>query len=114
MHAILQADKPDCYVLATNRSETIREFLKMSFNAANIDIEFSGSEDSEVAINSSTGDVVVSVNPAFYRPAEVELLIGNAQKAKDELGWEPKTKLEDLCKMMVRADIIRNSSENKP
>jgi len=108
MYLMLQAKKPDTYVLATNRTETVRDFVTMAFKGAGIEIEFKGKEEDEVAIDKSTGETVVRVNPKFYRPAEVELLIGNPQKAKDELGWEPKCTLEELCSMMVKEDLRRN------
>jgi GDPmannose 4,6-dehydratase len=108
MWRILQADEPDSFVLATNRTETVRDFVSMSCRAADIDIEWKGSEENEVAIDIVSGKEIVRVNPAFYRPAEVELLIGNPQKAKGELGWEPSTTLEELCAMMVEADMRRN------
>lgn len=108
MWRILQADKPDTYVLATNRTETVRDFVTMSCQAADICIEWKGSEESEVAIDCISGKEIVRVNPEFYRPAEVELLIGDPQKAKDDLGWEPSTTLEELCTMMVEADMRRN------
>ena len=107
MYLMLQVDKPDTYVLATNRSETVRDFVNMSCKAADIEIEWRGSEENEVAIDLSSGKEIVRVNPKYYRPAEVELLIGNAQKAKDELGWEASTTLEQLCAMMVAADFGR-------
>jgi len=106
---MLQADEPDTYVLATNRTETVRDFVRMAFKAAEIDVEFSGREESEVAIDTATGKTVMRVNPRFYRPAEVDLLIGNPEKATKKLGWKPGTSLEQLCKMMVDADLIRNS-----
>ena len=108
MYLMLQADKPDTYVLATNRTETVRDFVTMSFKAAGIEIEFSGKDEKEIAIDKATGKTVVQVNPKFYRPCEVDLLIGNPQKAKDILGWEPKCTLEELCAMMVKEDLRRN------
>ena len=108
MYLMLQADKPDTYVLATNRTERVRDFVKMAFKAVDIELEFTGTAENEVAKNRATGEVVVRVNPKFYRPAEVDLLIGNPQKAKEELGWEPKCTLEELCSMMVQADLKRN------
>lgn len=108
MYRMLQADKPDTYVLATNRTETVRDFVSMSCKAAGIQIEWKGHAEDEVAIDLSSGKEIVRVNPKFYRPAEVELLIGNPEKAKLELGWEPSTSLEQLCAMMVEADIQRN------
>jgi GDPmannose 4,6-dehydratase len=108
MWRMLQADKPDTYVLATNRTETVRDFVTMAFKAAGIELTYSGSAENETATDKATGKVVVRVNPKFYRPAEVDLLIGNPEKAKKELGWEPKTTLEELCAMMVKEDLRRN------
>ncbi|PZD65166.1 GDP-mannose 4,6-dehydratase [Pantoea ananatis] len=108
MWLMLQAEEPDTFVLATNRTETVRDFVSMAFKAAGIELRFEGKEDQEVAIDVATNKVVVKVNPKFYRPAEVELLIGNPQRAKDILGWEPKTTLEELCAMMVEEDLRRN------
>ena len=110
MHAILQANEPDSYVLATNRTETVRDFVEMSFKRVGIDLEFQGSGDTEFARDVKTGQTLVQVNPKFYRPAEVELLIGDPSKARNELGWEPATTLEQLCEMMVDADMRRNNN----
>lgn len=110
MWRMLQADKPDTYVLATNRTETVRDFVSMAAKAAGFDLVFEGHAESEVGIDRATGKTLVRVNPKFYRPAEVDLLIGNPAKAKKELGWEPKTTLEQLCQMMVEADIRRNQA----
>ncbi|MEM1275437.1 MAG: GDP-mannose 4,6-dehydratase [Pseudomonadota bacterium] len=107
MWRILQHDVPETYVLATNRTETVRDFVTLAFKAAGVEIEWSGSGIDEKAIDPSTGRELVVINPQFYRPAEVDLLIGDASKARDQLGWEPKTTLEDLCTMMVQADIQR-------
>ena len=108
MWRMLQADKPDTYVLATNRTETVRDFVTMAFKAAQIELEWSGAAEDEIAKDKATGKVVVKVNPKYYRPAEVDLLIGNPEKAQKELGWQPKTTLEELCQMMVEADLRRN------
>lgn len=108
MHLMLQAEQADTFVLATNRKKSIRDFVNMSFEAADITLEWSGSGERESAVNTHTGQTIVSVNPRYFRPAEVDLLIGDASKAKTELGWTPKTDLEDLCKMMVAADLQRN------
>lgn len=110
MWRMLQADTPDTYVLATNRTETVRDFVSMAAKAAGFELEFKGCADSEVGIDIATGRTLVRVNPKFYRPAEVELLIGNPEKAKSELGWEPTTTLEQLCQMMVEADMRRNQA----
>ncbi|BDT61148.1 GDP-mannose 4,6-dehydratase [Massilia varians] len=108
MWRILQADEPDTFVLATNRTETVRDFVTMAFKGANVDIEFSGEGEDETGRCARTGKTLVRVSPKFYRPAEVDLLIGNPAKAKRVLGWEPKTTLEELCQMMVDADLRRN------
>lgn len=110
MWRMLQADKPDTYVLATNRTETVRDFVTMAFKAADIQLEWSGKDEQETATDVATGKVVVKVNPKFYRPAEVDLLIGDPAKAKNDLGWEPQTTLEELCAMMVEADLRRNNA----
>ena len=110
MWLMLQADKPDTYVLATNRTETVRDYVTMAAKAADFELVWQGTAESETGIDTKTGKTLVRVNPKFYRPAEVELLIGNPEKAKLELGWEPKTSLEQLCQMMVEADIRRNEA----
>jgi len=109
MWRMLQVDTPDSYVLATNRTETVRHFVDMAFMVAGIQLRFEGHELDEVALDVKTGKTLVRVNPQFYRPAEVDLLIGNPDRAKIRLGWEPKTTLEQLCAMMVKADLHRNT-----
>ena len=110
MWRILQADKPDTYVLATNRTQTVREFVTMAFQVVDISLNWQGENENETATDAATGELMVRINPKFYRPAEVELLIGDPQKAKDDLNWEPSTTLEELCTMMVEADIRRNKA----
>ena len=82
----------------------------MAAKAAGYELSWEGKAEAEVGIDRKSGKSLVRVNPKFYRPAEVELLIGNPEKAKRELGWEPKTTLEQLCQMMVEADICRNET----
>lgn len=116
MYAMLQVATPDTFVLATNRTETVRDFICLAFKRVGVTLEFTGvgeAEQGHIASNSGiypfkTGQGVVRVNPKFYRPAEVELLIGDASKAKAVLGWQATTTLESLCAMMVDADIERN------
>ena len=108
MWRMLQADKPDTFVLATNRTETVRDFVSMAFKAVDTDIEWQGEGEFEQGVCGASGKVLVSVNPKFHRPAEVDLLIGDPAKARKILGWEPKTSLEELCRMMVVADLRRN------
>ncbi len=108
MWRMLQAKQPDTFVLATNRTETVRDFVRMAFRGAGIEVDFRGQAEGETAVDAATGKTVMRINPRFYRPAEVELLIGNPAKAKAKLGWAPSTTLEQLCQMMVEADLRRN------
>jgi GDPmannose 4,6-dehydratase len=110
MWRMLQVDTPDTYVLATNRTETVRDFVTMAAKAAGFALRWQGQDQDEVGIDDATGNTLVRINPRFHRPAEVDLLIGNPEKAKKELGWEPKTTLEELCEMMVTADLRRNQA----
>jgi len=110
MWRMLQADEPDTYVLATGRTETVRNFVRLAFRAAGRDIEFSGEGESEVGIDAATGRTLMRIDPRFYRPAEVDLLIGDASYAREKLGWVPQTSLEQLCDMMVHADLRRNEA----
>jgi GDPmannose 4,6-dehydratase len=109
MWSMLQQDEPDTYVLATGRTETVRDFVALAFKAVDITIDWKGTGEAERGICRETGRAMVVINPKYYRPAEVELLVGDASKAKAKLGWEPKTSLEELCRMMVTADLHRNS-----
>ena len=108
MWRMLQADQPDTFVLATNRTETVRDFVRMAFKGAGIEVDFRGQAEGETAVDVATGKTVMRINPRYYRPAEVDLLIGDPAHAKAKLGWEPTTTLEQLCQMMVEADLRRN------
>ena len=110
MWRMLQVESPDTYVLATNRTETVRDFVTMAAKAAGFNLRWQGKDVAEEGIDEASGKTLVRVNPRFHRPAEVELLIGNPEKAKKDLGWEPKTTLEQLCQMMVEADMRRNQA----
>ena len=107
MWKILQHDSPEDFVLATGKTYTIREFVNLTFNEMGMNIEWNGKGVDEVAIDKETNKVVVSVNPRYYRPTEVELLIGDPTKAKEILGWETKTSLKDLVKIMCKSDLER-------
>ena len=107
MWRMMQQDSADSYILSTGRTETVRDFVKMAFAAADIDVAFDGQGEDEVAYEVGRGRVLVRVNPQFYRPAEVDLLIGDPSKAREKLGWESRTNLEELCRGMVHADITR-------
>lgn len=113
MWRMLQVDKPDTYVLATGRTETVRQFAALAARAAGMELEWRGSGDGEMGHDVGTGKVVVRVNPELYRPAEVDLLVGDPAKARRELGWAPETSLEQLCAMMVERDLARCRAEMK-
>jgi GDPmannose 4,6-dehydratase len=107
MWRMLQIDQPDTFVLATGRTETVRDFATLAFKAVGIGIEWKGAERDEIGVRTDTGKVAVRVNPKFYRPAEVDMLIGDAAHAREVLGWQATTLLEELCRMMVEADLKR-------
>lgn len=104
MWLMLQQEKADDYVLATGVTTTIRDFVKFAAEALDMDLEWSGQEISEQAVDRKTGKTVVKVNPKFYRPAEVDLLLGDATKAQTKLGWKPKVAVRELAHMMAKAD----------
>ena len=105
MWLMLQQEKPQEYVIATGVTSTVREFVEASFKAIDIELEWQGEGIDSKGINKGTGDVVVDISPDFYRPAEVELLLGDPGKAERELGWKAKTPLAELVKMMVESDL---------
>src|SRR4051812_48854725 len=107
MWRMLQHVAPETFVLATGRHESVRTFVEMAFRRVERELEWEGSGESERGRDRRTGDVLVAVNPVYYRPAEVDLLIGDAAKARSELGWEPGTDLESLCAVMGDADPAR-------
>ncbi len=109
MWRILQADEPDDFVLATNETHTVKEFIEESFKVLNEDIYWEGAGVNEVGILKSSGKVVVGIDPRYFRPTEVELLIGDYTKAKTMLGWEPKTTFHELVKIMVHSDYEKIS-----
>lgn len=108
MVLMLQAAAPSDYVLATSRTETVRHFAVQACKAAGIPLAWEGQGEKEVGVNTDNGKIIIRLNPQFCRPAEVDLLIGNPEKAKRELGWEAKISLEALVQMMVEADLRRN------
>lgn len=107
MWRMLQAERPDDYVLATGRTETVRDFATMAFAAAGLDLVWTGEGLNEEARLRGGAHPVVTVDPDFYRPAEVDLLVGDSTKAAQVLGWRSTTSLEQLCTMMVEADLQR-------
>ena len=105
MWLMMQQEEPDDYVIATGETHSVREFVVAAAAAAGIEIEWSGEGTDEVGRDRATGQVVVDVDPRFYRPAEVELLLGDPSKAKAKLGWEPKISFEALAEIMMNADL---------
>jgi GDPmannose 4,6-dehydratase len=104
MWLMLQQETPKDYVLATNETHTVREFVELAFKFVGIKIIWRGSNEQEKGIDSKTGEIRVEINPRYYRPTEVDLLLGNPKKAKEELGWEPKIKFKKLVDLMIEAD----------
>jgi GDPmannose 4,6-dehydratase len=113
MWRILQADEPDTYVLATGATHTVRSFAAMAFEAAGISIDWVGSGADERGISTDDGRVLVRVDPTYYRPTEVDVLIGSPEKARQKLGWQPVMTIDKLCQMMVKADLRRHHSNFK-
>ena len=107
MWRMLQVDEPGTFVLATGRTVSVREFVRLSFAAVGITVAFEGQAEHERAVDTASGRVVMRVNPRYYRPAEVDLLVGDATLAQKALGWTAQTSLENLCQMMVQADLRR-------
>uniref|UniRef100_UPI0002554D60 GDP-mannose 4,6-dehydratase n=1 Tax=Treponema primitia TaxID=88058 RepID=UPI0002554D60 len=105
MWLMLQQEEPDDYVMATGVTTTVRDFISMAFKEAGIVLKWEGNGVEEKGIDASSGTVLVEIDPRYFRPAEVELLIGDPSKAKAKLGWEPKVQLPELVKMMVANDI---------
>lgn len=105
MWLMLQQDKPDDYVVATGETRTVREFVETAFAKAGMEVEFSGEGMNEIGTDKATGKVVVKVNPDFFRPAEVDILIGDPTKADTVLGWERKIKFDELVERMVKNDL---------
>ena len=111
MWRILQADEPDDFVIATGEMHSVRELVEASFAEVGITIEWKGSGTDEVGIDADSGTVRVRIDPRYFRPAEVELLLGDPSKAKDKLGWEPKVTFGELVSMMVQGDLQEQGRE---
>jgi GDPmannose 4,6-dehydratase len=105
MWLMLQQKTPEDFVLATGRTSTVRQFVELSFKAVGIDLKWEGSGAEEKGINNKTGAVIVEIDPKYFRPTEVDILIGDASKAKRLLNWEAKTTLEQLVEMMIKHDL---------
>ena len=106
MWKILQQDEPEDYVIATGETTSVRDFVRIAFKHVGIDLKFEGEGVEEVGINTKTGKVVVRVNPEFFRPTEVDKLLGDPSKAIQKLNWNPRsTSLEDMVNEMVSKDL---------
>ena len=105
MWRMLQQDEPDDFVLATGIKITVREFINMAFAEVGITLKWEGKNEKEKGINTATGKIIVEIDPKYYRPSEVDLLVGDATKAKEKLGWTPTYTVKELCKEMVLADV---------
>lgn len=105
MYLMMQADNPDTFVLATGTTTKIRDFVNQAFEVIGRSIRWEGEGQQEQGFDTKTGELLVKVNPEFYRPAEVDLLIGDASKAEKVLGWKPKVTMQELAKIMVEADV---------
>lgn len=111
MYFMLQQDEPDDYVIATGETHSVKEFVEKAAQIAGFDIEWEGEGLNTKGIDRRTGKVIVEVSSEFYRPAEVDILVGDYSKAKKKLGWEPRTKFEDLVRIMMEADLERVRKE---
>ena len=105
MWLMLQQDEPDDFVIATGETHSVREFVELAFGEVGIEIQWRGEGVDEVGVDAATGDVLIEIDPRYYRPTEVELLLGDPTKAKEKLGWEAKVELRELVKMMVKGDV---------
>ena len=112
MWLMLQHNEPDDFVLATGITTTIREFTELSFAELDIPIEWSGTGINEVGKNAKSGKIIISIDPVYFRPTEVDLLVGDYSKAKEKLGWSPKFNLEQLISDMIKSDLKAAKIEN--
>jgi GDPmannose 4,6-dehydratase len=111
MHAILQADIPDDFVLATGETRSVREFVELAFAEVGRKIEWRGRGIEETGVDKKTGKTLVRIDPAYFRPTEVDLLIGDSSKARQKLGWKPKTSFGELVKEMMAGDLVLAKQE---
>ena len=110
MWLMLQQDEPDDYVVATGETRSVREFCELCFSELEMPITWKGSGEQEVGLDPD-GRTVIAVDPRYFRPAEVDLLLGDPSKAREKLGWEPEVDLAQLAKMMVEADLVDAQKE---
>ncbi|KKG14063.1 GDP-mannose 4,6-dehydratase [Methanosarcina sp. 2.H.T.1A.15] len=116
MWLMLQQETPDDYVIATGETHSVREFTELTFKELGIEVIWQGEGIEEVGIDASTGKIIVEIDPGYYRPTEVELLIGDPSKAREKLGWQPKVKMGELVKIMIKSDeeeVLKNYPSEK-
>jgi GDPmannose 4,6-dehydratase len=112
MWLILQHDTPDDYIVATGRQHSVREFVDASFRCAGIELAWEGSGVSEKAVDKRSGEVLVAINPRYFRPTEVDSLLGDATKIEQRLGWQPTITFEQMVEEMVKADLVEAQKEH--
>ena len=110
MYLMLQHDKPDDYVLSNNKTHSVREFINVACKMLNIELTWEGTGIDEIGIDKKTDNVIIKINPKFYRPSEVDLLLGDSSKAKKILNWESKTSFNELVELMIKYDLDKLSS----
>ncbi len=104
MWLMLQQDEPDDYVIATGKTHSVREFTELAFKEVGIEIEWRGKGAEEVGVNAANGDILIEIDPRYFRPTEVDILVGDPSKAREKLGWEARVGFEELVEMMVKGD----------
>jgi GDPmannose 4,6-dehydratase len=114
MWLMLQLTEPDDYVIATNETHSVREFVEYAFRYVGVDVIWNGKGLEEKGFDKKTGQTLVEVSDEFFRPAEVDILMGDYSKAKEKLGWQPKVKFEELARIMVEADMKRVEALEEP
>jgi GDPmannose 4,6-dehydratase len=105
MWLILQQDAPDDYVIATGEMHSVREFIEKTFGMLDMPIRWEGSDANEIGIDKKTGKTLIRIDPKYYRPTEVEQLLGDATRARTKLGWKPEVTFEQLVEIMVKSDL---------
>jgi len=104
MWLILQQEKPEDFVIATGETHSVREFVEASCRELGINLQWQGQGLDEIGIDKDSGEIIIKINPRYFRPSEVDILIGDPSKAKEKLNWEPKTRFNELVKIMIKSD----------
>jgi GDPmannose 4,6-dehydratase len=112
MWKMLQEESPEDYIIATGETHSVREFVEKAFQEIGIEIVWEGSKTEEVGKDKANGKILVRIDPRYFRPTEVEFLLGDPSKAKKNLGWKPKTSFDELIKMMIKDDLKEAEKDN--